>query len=188
MKFAPCLLLATLLYAGISRPVTYQGYDSLLQQKALEHFPDDPEAWHWIKAKVYCESGFKADAVSRVGARGLMQIMPRTAQDLGGNSTRALDPKWAIDAGTRYTRMLWQYFPYIEDQTSRRALTDASYNSGIGNVLKASLVTQRQGGDKQRWWGGVRNHLVTRPASIKETTDYVDRICYFTKKLAISDR
>lgn len=81
-----------------------------------------------IKAVIMAESGFNPRAVSRAGARGLMQLMPRTAGSLGVED--AFDPRANILGGTRYLKKLLQRF----DGNLELAL--AAYNAGSRNVLK----------------------------------------------------
>jgi len=70
------------------------------------------------------ESGYRADAVSRKGAIGLMQLMPDTARLYGADPT---DPKQNVEAGTQYLRdLLWKY--RNDDHQVSRAL--AAYNAG----------------------------------------------------------
>jgi hypothetical protein len=75
-----------------------------------------------IRAVIQTESQFKPDAVSRVGAQGLMQIMPKTARHLGIEDP--LDPRQNILGGTKYLSTLLQRFK----GNTARAL--AAYNAG----------------------------------------------------------
>ncbi|WP_348690011.1 lytic transglycosylase domain-containing protein [Acidovorax soli] len=91
-----------------------------------------------LQALVAAESGFDSRSVSPKGARGLMQLMPATAQRYGvrGDSQRSLeaklhDPTINIAAGTRYLRDLLQLFG------GDLALALAAYNAGEGAVLRA---------------------------------------------------
>jgi soluble lytic murein transglycosylase len=77
---------------------------------------------HLIWAVIRAESGFDPRAVSRKGARGLMQLMPRTAAILRVRD--CLNPRENIDAGTRHLRALLERFD------NNVLLAIAAYNAG----------------------------------------------------------
>jgi hypothetical protein len=79
----------------------------------------DPDV---VMSLISAESGFNPDAVSPKGARGLMQLMPRTAADLGVKDP--MDPVANIEGGLRYLRQLLAL--YNNDLV--KAL--AAYNAG----------------------------------------------------------
>jgi soluble lytic murein transglycosylase-like protein len=61
-----------------------------------------------VKAVIAAESQFSPGAVSRGGARGLMQVMPATAEDLGFGSSDLSDPETNISIGTEYLARLFK--------------------------------------------------------------------------------
>ncbi len=81
-----------------------------------------------LKAVAKAESGFDADAVSRCGAQGIMQLMPSTAASLGVQNS--FDPEQNIMGGAKY--LSWMLERYNGDTE----LALAAYNAGSGNVAK----------------------------------------------------
>ncbi|MCU0540361.1 MAG: transglycosylase SLT domain-containing protein [Desulfobacterales bacterium] len=81
-----------------------------------------------IRSVIRAESGFRVDAVSRAGAKGLMQLMPETAAELGVSDP--FDIRQNIDGGARYLRRMLDRF----DGDLRLALS--AYNAGPGAVEK----------------------------------------------------
>ena len=99
-------------------------FDGLIQ-KVSDSVMLDPAL---IKSVMHAESAFDPNALSRKGARGLMQLMPGTAQRYG--VTQILDPHQNVLAGGRYLRDLLRQF----NGDMRLAL--AGYNAGENAVLK----------------------------------------------------
>jgi len=81
-----------------------------------------------VKAVIHTESGFDPRAVSRAGAKGLMQLMPATARRLGVDDP--FDPWQNIEGGTRHLRVLM--LRYDGDLP----LTLAAYNAGGRAIRK----------------------------------------------------
>ncbi len=118
-------------YRTSSRKRSRTGGDSLAalqrRRKALAPMIDAaaraerlrPELVH---AVVRVESAYRTDAVSSKGARGLMQLMPETARELGVSDPH--DPRQNLRGGTRYLRRLLERF----DNDLKLAL--AAYNAG----------------------------------------------------------
>jgi len=89
----------------------------------------DPEL---VAAVIWMESGGNPTAVSRKGAKGLMQLMPETAQELGVK--HVLDPKQNVEGGVRYLRTM------LDSHGGDLSLALAAYNAGPTVVKKYAGV------------------------------------------------
>jgi soluble lytic murein transglycosylase-like protein len=98
--------------------------DQSISQAGEKHHID-PD---FITSVVRAESGFRQRAISPKGARGLMQLMPKTAAGLGVKDS--FDSSENIEAGTRYLRQLLEQFDY----DAVKAL--AAYNAGPDRVAQ----------------------------------------------------
>lgn len=97
-------------------------FGDLIHEKATK-YDVDPAL---VAAVVETESKFHPTARSSVGARGLMQLMPKTGRWLGAKNL--YDPEENVDAGVRYLKYLQDRF----DGNLKKAI--AAYNGGEGNV------------------------------------------------------
>lgn len=84
-----------------------------------------------VHSVIQVESNYNPLAVSRAGARGLMQLMPATARELGVSDS--FDPRQNIEAGVKYLKQL-------KDQYQDDRLALAAYNAGPGAVQKYKSV------------------------------------------------
>ena len=92
-------------------------------EKAAKDAGVDPKL---VAAVAWTESGFKPDAVSGAGARGLMQLMPGTARGLGVDPA---NPTQNLAGGARYLAEQLDRFGSVD-------LALAAYNAGPGAVAK----------------------------------------------------
>lgn len=133
-----CAPLATNKRKTISFSGKWPGYSqtsraSVRYNKQIDHYGKryniDPDL---IKAIIKAESGFDRYAVSKAGARGLMQLMPGTARDM--NVSDPFNPEQNIAGGVRYFRSLLKMF------NGNVVLSLAAYNAGPTQVKKARGV------------------------------------------------
>jgi hypothetical protein len=106
------------------KPMFKSKFDDTISE-AAKHFDIDAAL---VSAVIKAESDYNPRIVSNKGARGLMQLMPATAERFG--VTNSFDPVANIYAGTRYLRWLLKTFDGNAD------LAVAAYNAGEGNVWK----------------------------------------------------
>lgn len=105
-------------------PDRYSRFDPHIREAATLY--QLPEAF--IRAVMRVESDFDPNVVSRVGAMGLMQLMPGTAAGMGVRDP--FDARENILGGVRYLRLLANGF------NGDLVLTIAAYNAGEGAVMR----------------------------------------------------
>lgn len=141
--------------ADMARGVVLTPYDELFKNFAGEHGFD----WRLIAAQAYQESSFDPRARSWAGAVGLLQIMPRSARQIGveGDLT---DPETNVRAGVRYLKWLRGRFEEDLSVRDRTWFMLASYNAGAGHVRDARALAERLGLDPDRWFGHVEKAML----------------------------
>jgi soluble lytic murein transglycosylase-like protein len=113
------------------KPVGSRPFAALIESVSVRHGVD-PALVH---AVIEAESNYRSTAKSQVGARGLMQVMPATARDLGVTSSRLLfDPAHNVEAGVKYLKFLFDRFE------GDLPTVLAAYNAGPGAVDKYSGI------------------------------------------------
>lgn len=113
--------------------------------------------WRLILALIHQESLFNANAVSRAGAFGLMQLMPRTGLGLQNelNLEDTKTPGNNLTAGIYYYANLVANFEFAGEEKYKFAL--AAYNGGFGRVIDAMTITYYFGKD-YRYWDNVKEY------------------------------
>ena len=136
--------------------------------------------WHYFKAQAVAESNLREDARSPVGAVGVMQIMPRTFEEIQRKNpaiTGSLDqPRWNIAAGIWYDRQHFVVWAADRSLVERLKFTFGSYNAGRSSILRAQQFALGEGLNA-RLWDSVAGELprVTGRRS-QETVAYVARV------------
>jgi soluble lytic murein transglycosylase-like protein len=105
-------------------------YDAIIEKYA-NHYSLDPSL---IRSIIATESGFNPKAVSPKGARGLMQLMPATAERLGVSNS--FDPEQNIHGGVKHFRSLMDNF------NNNLTLSLAAYNAGENLVQRLGRVPE----------------------------------------------
>jgi membrane-bound lytic murein transglycosylase F len=129
-------------------------FDSLIRKGA------NTLGWDWrlLASLIYQESRFIAQGESWAGARGLMQLMPRTANEFGAFDLE--DPRQSINAGVGYLKFLDDYWMNkIDDKEERLKFILASYNVGLSHVIDARKLAEKYGKDPQVWYDNVEFYL-----------------------------
>ena len=131
--------------------VNVSRYDSIIR-RASEHYR---LPFAFVKSVVKVESNFNPKAVSKAGAKGLMQLMDFTAKDMLVENS--FDPEQNIFGGTRYLRLMANQFNGDIEKTA------AAYNAGPTAVKRA---------------GGIPNYRETKKyvARVKQMYEYYRKV------------
>lgn len=118
--------------------------------------------WDWklLAAQSYQESGFDPNAVSYMGAMGLMQLMPATARNLGISQDRVFDPESNIHGATRLISQLNSHYSSIHNESERINFILAAYNAGPGHVDDARALAAKNGKDRNVWKDNVDYYIL----------------------------
>ncbi|SIT36187.1 Lytic transglycosylase catalytic [Paraburkholderia ribeironis] len=127
-----------------------------------------------LAAQGFQESQLNQNAKSRVGALGIMQVMPATGKELDVGDVRIAEPN--IHAGAKYLDQLMTR--YFEDahfsHMDRPLFAFASYNAGPANIAKMRKVAADRGLNPDVWFNNVE--IVVAEKIGFETTTYVRNI------------
>lgn len=129
-------------------------YDELIQEHANELGWD----WRLLASIIYQESKFDPGATSWAGGKGLMQLMPATAEELGVSDPN--DPTQSIRGGVKYLDEMWERWNDITDSVQRVKFTLASYNCGYQHVRDAQRLAEKKKADPLTWDGQVEEYLL----------------------------
>jgi membrane-bound lytic murein transglycosylase MltF len=127
-----------------------------------------------MAAQGYQESRLDQNVKSRVGAIGVMQVMPATGKELAVGDITKMEPN--VHAGVKYFRFMMDTFYKNEpmDRLNKGLMTLASYNAGPGRIRQLRAETARRGLNPNVWFGNVER--VTSEKVGRETVQYVANI------------
>jgi membrane-bound lytic murein transglycosylase MltF len=177
---ALCLaLMGGAAHAAHAMPPTAEAHRRELTRIVQSEFGlGGPVALHG--AQIHTESGWRYDARSGVGAGGMAQFLPATADwiakiypDLG--AAAPYSPGWALRAMARYNH--W----HIErltaaDACERWAFALSAYNGGLGWVIRDRVLAAERGADPSRWWNETEHITARGDIAAAENREYVRRI------------
>jgi membrane-bound lytic murein transglycosylase MltF len=194
-----CGLLAWLALLSVSPELTAQRalgpetpdhYDETFRKYSKRFFGIGFE-WRLFKAQAMAESNLNPRARSRVGARGLMQLMPSTYRQIQSRNDelRSIDdPEWNIAAGIEYDRYLWQLWNDHQTDLDRRSFMLGSYNAGRATILRAQTTARRDSLDHRLWQSIEAVAPRVRGWRHNETLTYVRKIDQSLNQLADLER
>jgi len=182
-------------------------FDKDFKENHRLHFSKSPFDWRMLKAQAIAESNLNPLAVSPVSAKGLMQLMPKTFEELVNKlfpsahifDDSVFDVALNVTCGVYYVSWLYERFSEIPDPIERYKFALAAYNAGRGNINKALEIARDDEGLPGRYkqwlkrgqpagdwqhWENTKAYLfdVTGKYSF-ETVDYVKRIFDIYKDL-----
>lgn len=161
-------------------------YDDLFKQYALQCGWD----WRLLAAQAYQESAFDPQAVSYMGAMGLMQLMPGTARQVGVAFSDVFNPTCNVRGATKLINQLNTHYASIANTDERINFILAAYNAGPGHVDDARALARKYGKNPDVWLGNVDAYVLKMSAPAyynqpevahgyfrgSETYDYVNSI------------
>ena len=130
--------------------------------------------WLLMAAQGYQESGLDQSVHSKVGAIGVMQVMPETGKDMNVGDISQMEPN--IDAGVKYVRFVIDQYYKDEpmDPLNKTLFAFASYNAGPGRIRQLRAEAKRTGLDPNVWFNNVERVASERIG--RETVQYVSNI------------
>lgn len=120
-------------------------YRTLFEQAGAQHSID----WRLLAAIGYQESHWRKNAVSPTGVRGIMMLTQKTAKQLGIRDRS--DPKESITGGAQYFVQRKKTIPEHILEPDQTWMALAAYNVGYGHLEDARVLTEKRGGNPDKW-------------------------------------
>ena len=154
---------------AITPPGAISPYDPIFKQYAKEIGWD----WRLLAAIAYSESGFDPNATSWMGARGLMQVMPRTAQSFGAQENELGNPEVSIRVASKILKELDGIMRGRTGKEDRIKFVLAAYNAGSGHVTDAIALARKYELDPRVWSENVEQAMLWK----MDPEYYNDSVC-----------
>lgn len=179
------LVIALIFFLSVNTSFSFERYNKVSKfdhyfSKYTKRFFGPGMDWRVFKAQAVAESRLSATAKSRVGAKGIMQIMPKTFEEIlqknpAIRGTRE-QPRWNIAAGIWYDRSLWDIWKAKRARQDRIDFMMGSYNAGKGHIIKAQKKAKQKGFDPNSWQSIEKTLPGVTGRHSRETTAYVRKI------------
>ncbi|MFC1555480.1 transglycosylase SLT domain-containing protein [candidate division KSB1 bacterium] len=178
LAIIPCAAAAQEEMPPVTSEIWTDKYDRIFSKYAKHYFGAGID-WKWFKAQAIAESNLKDNAKSWVGAKGIMQIMPRTFEEIRQKNpeySSITEPRWNIAAGIYYNSQMYNRWKDIPDHPERLRFMFASYNAGRGTMLRAQRVSREQGYGGLLWQEIVAVATEVPRWRHSETIGYISKI------------
>ena len=156
---------------AVTPPGGISPYDHVFKQYAQEIGWD----WRLLAAIAYSESGFDPNATSWMGARGLMQVMPKTARSQGVSENALSDPAVSIRVASKILKELEGIMHSRAVASDRIKFVLAAYNAGSGHVTDAIALARKNELDPRVWEENVAQAMLWE----MDPEYYNDSVCSY---------
>ncbi len=154
---------------AVTPPGGISPYDSVFKKYAQEIGWD----WRLLAAIAFSESGFNPNATSWMGARGLMQVMPKTARSFGVNESDLGNPEVSVRVATKILKELDGIMRSRTGAADRIKFVLASYNAGSGHVTDAIALARKFELNPRVWNENVEQAMLWK----MDPEYYNDSVC-----------
>ena len=163
----------------VDNPKWTKKYDDYFRKYAKRYFGVGFD-YRWFKSQAIAESKLVKEAKSWVGAKGLMQIMPRTFEEIKKKNPsfkNVFEPRWNIAAGIFYDKKMFKFWKDNRPFLDKMGFAFASYNAGANNILKGQNFCKKRKDVNCNLW----KHIEPLGSQVeswrhKETINYVKEI------------
>ena len=154
---------------AVTPPGGISPYDPVFKQYAQEMGWD----WRLLAAIAYSESGFNPNATSWMGARGIMQVMPKTARSFGVDEKDLFNPEVSIRVASKILKELDAIMRSRTGAGDRIKFVLAAYNAGSGHVTDAIALARKYELNPRVWSENVEQAMLWK----MDPEYYNDSVC-----------